>query len=128
MGFLPEQSNARQQQPDSAPNISCPHCGGDQLFVRKQPPHIALRCASCQRWIKWVSRSASNRFPQEPAVKPSPALKLVERVDTEPAKPAASTLLGCGHCGEISRLLNHLVGIERHLEIVTRALTGSLRS
>jgi hypothetical protein len=123
MHSLTEQSTRSQSQPD----IPCPHCGGHQLFVREQPPHIALRCAACDRWIKWVSRSDSNRFPQQPAVNSSPTLKLVPREvvpkfreqSKEPDKPA-----DCGHCAEVSRLLKHLAGIERHLEIVTRALMG----
>jgi hypothetical protein len=33
----------------------------------------------------------------------------------------------CGHCDELEQLIRHLAGIEKHLEIITRALMGQLR-
>ncbi len=99
----------------------CPHCGADQLFVREQPPHIALRCGSCDRWVKWVSRSDAARFPTEPA-KPdsSPTLKLAHRV--QPPLPGA-----CNHRDELDRLVRAMTGIERELVVIARALGGGGR-
>jgi hypothetical protein len=36
---------------------TCPHCGSVSLFTEPRPPHIALLCRDCGRWIKWVSKS-----------------------------------------------------------------------
>ncbi len=47
---------------------------------------------------------------------------LVPRVGADPAK-----LADCAHCPELERLIRHLAGIERHLEVVTRALMGQMR-
>lgn len=46
---------------------SCPHCQSDQLYTKLEPPHIALRCAACRSWIKWVKRSEADNYPREPA-------------------------------------------------------------
>jgi hypothetical protein len=36
---------------------ACPHCGGADLFTEPRPPHVALVCRNCSRWIKWVRQS-----------------------------------------------------------------------
>jgi hypothetical protein len=98
----------------------CPHCGArDNFFTKEKSPHIGLYCRSCKRWSRWIRRRQAAIFSAKPAKSPPP-LALAPRVETEPEKPA-----NCGYCAEVSRLINHMSGIERHLEIVTRALMGA---
>jgi hypothetical protein len=104
---------------ESKSSSECPHCGAsDNFFTKEKSPHIGLYCRSCDRWIRWIPRREAANFSAKPAKSPR-VLGLAPRVENESKKPA-----NCGHCAEISRLLDHLVKIERHLEIVTRARWG----
>ena len=36
----------------------CPHCGGAELYTKKQGLHLGLYCQACgDRWIRWLSQA-----------------------------------------------------------------------
>jgi len=99
--------------PSDSPESStpCPHCHASAGFdQREKPPHLGLYCRSCGRWVKWIRRTEA----QTQSAKPTPPALTIRSDPSAPACP----------CGEISRLVRALTGIERELTVVTRALMG----
>src|SRR5215813_5622369 len=45
---------------------TCPHCGSADLFSEPRPPHTALICRGCLRWIRWVPKT-ETAAPQRKA-------------------------------------------------------------
>jgi hypothetical protein len=113
---------------------TCPHCGGLDLFTESRPPHVALVCRSCSRWIRWVRKNRAQTFPAKSA-KPSPLLALAPHHNTEPASSAvedspnlAPPTAGrtCDHSQQLDLLIQSLNRVDRNLEIVSRALINGV--
>jgi late competence protein required for DNA uptake (superfamily II DNA/RNA helicase) len=97
---------------------SCPRCGTTDLVTKERPPHIGLYCRGCGGWIRWLPRNKNIELEAGVETKPSPTgveTKLLQ-------KPAEATNKQCDHCTDINALLVSLNRVDRHLEIVTRAL------
>ena len=119
--------------PSTAPSL-CPHCGSAELYKRTQPPHIALRCADCERWVRWIPRHEGSIFPSKPVAQPGPTLQLVPEPPPKPApflkpvtpqqvdSPSVSKPVVCDHSEQLDRLIHHLDNIDRELSIIVRAM------
>lgn len=64
-------SDPLPEQPDrliyiSTKNIPCPKCGEDSAAIKPgKGPHAGkLECAGCGHHLKWLSKSAMQRFEQ----------------------------------------------------------------
>jgi hypothetical protein len=100
---------------------TCPHCSGIDLFTESRPPHIALVCRSCSRWIRWVPKTQATNFPVEPGIEKSPKLELVPRRESPTATPTP-----CDHTRQLDLLIESMNRCSRHLEIITRAMCNGV--
>jgi hypothetical protein len=107
---------------NKATNIDdpCRACGQSDYIIIEEGMHLAKRCRNCGRWSRWLPHTPENLALCEkaPAPKAPPLFALPD------PKPSPAT---CDHRGELDRLIHHMRGIERHLEVVTRALMGQAR-
>jgi hypothetical protein len=101
-------------------NQTCPHCNSSDLFTEPRPPHVALVCRSCSRWIRWIPKNQATELSTKPALKDDPlknppTLKLLPREQP----PTAGA---CDHTRQLDLLIESMNRCDRHLEIITRAL------
>src|SRR5262249_9768802 len=97
-------SNPAQNENQAGSLNACPHCGSVDIFTEPRPPHVALVCRSCGRWIRWVPKGQAPDYATKD--RPSqPALKLVPR-------PSQSGT--CDHSRQLDILIESLNRVDRN--------------
>ena len=104
--------------------LPCGRCGSSEYTIEKRPPHVALLCARCGQWLRWIRRRVADNFSAEPAQTRQQGKKLIGH-DREVETGEDSN---CNHREQLDQLIKHLSSIDRALSIVTRALCNGVRN
>jgi len=64
---------------------SCPSCGSTKRVTESRPPHVALVCADCRKWFRWIRKGAAKRRRHGKLTLPGIHTKPVQYLETAEA-------------------------------------------